>query len=148
MPLKFSASMFAHVDGRLYIACACEETTKTGSVGVPQINTVVGIFNPDTLEGIIFEWSKHIKNTTFISSDYDLETTISKIDESSADYIHVDMMDGNFVEACNFGPQEIKKMYPLNDELREIKRKNDIFKLYFVLVFESGFCSALNESAL
>ena len=36
---------------------------------------------------------------SFISSDYDLETTISKIDESNADYIHVDMMDGNFVEA-------------------------------------------------
>ena len=34
---------------------------------------------------------------SFISSDYDLETTISKIDESSADYIHVDMMYGIFV---------------------------------------------------
>ena len=38
---------------------------------------------------------------SFINSDYDLETTISKINESDADYIHVDMMDGMFVENKN-----------------------------------------------
>ena len=48
---------------------------------------------------------------SFISSDYDLETTISKIDESSADYIHVDMMDGIFVENANFAVQDLKKMF-------------------------------------
>ena len=48
---------------------------------------------------------------SFISSDYDLETTIKKIDESSADYIHVDMMDGIFVENSNFSVQDLKKMF-------------------------------------
>ena len=48
---------------------------------------------------------------SFISSDYDLETTIKKIDESTADYIHVDMMDGQFVENSNFTTQDIKKMF-------------------------------------
>lgn len=48
---------------------------------------------------------------SFISSDYDLETTIKKIDESSADYIHVDMMDGIFVENNNFTVQDLKKMF-------------------------------------
>ena len=48
---------------------------------------------------------------SFISSDYDLETTIRKVDESSADYIHVDMMDGIFVENANFTVQELKKMF-------------------------------------
>ena len=48
---------------------------------------------------------------SFISSDYDLETTISKIDESSADYIHVDMMDGMFVENANYTVPEFKKMF-------------------------------------
>lgn len=48
---------------------------------------------------------------SFISSDYNLETTINKIDESSADYIHVDMMDGNFVADSNFSPADIKKLF-------------------------------------
>ena len=48
---------------------------------------------------------------SFISSNYDLDTTIKKIDESNADYIHVDMMDGIFVENNNFTVQDIKKMF-------------------------------------
>ena len=50
-------------------------------------------------------------SVSFLCSDYDQEETIKRIDESNTDYIHVDMMDGNFVEACNFGPQDIKKMF-------------------------------------
>ncbi len=48
---------------------------------------------------------------SFISSNYDLDTTIKMIDESNADYIHVDMMDGIFVENCNFSVQDLKKMF-------------------------------------
>jgi len=48
---------------------------------------------------------------SFINSDYDLDTTIKKIDESSADYIHVDFMDGIFVETANFTVSELKKMF-------------------------------------
>ena len=48
---------------------------------------------------------------SFISSNYDLDTTIKKIDESKADYIHVDMMDGIFVENNNFTVQDLKKMF-------------------------------------
>ena len=55
-----------------------------------------------------------------ISSDYDLETTISKIEESSADYIHVDMMDGIFVENSNFTVQDLKKMF------KNTKKKLDV----------------------
>ena len=57
---------------------------------------------------------------SFISSDYDIETTISKIDESSADYIHVDMMDGVFVENSNFTVQDLKKMF------KNTKKKLDV----------------------
>lgn len=48
---------------------------------------------------------------SFITSDFDLETTIKKIDESNADYIHVDMMDGNFVSNANFTVSDLKKMF-------------------------------------
>lgn len=57
---------------------------------------------------------------SFISSDYDLETTINKIDESQADYIHVDMMDGIFVPTNNFTTSDIKKMF------KNCKKKLDV----------------------
>lgn len=57
---------------------------------------------------------------SFISSDYDLETTIKKIDESEADYIHVDMMDGIFVPTNNFTTSDIKKMF------KNCKKKLDV----------------------
>lgn len=48
---------------------------------------------------------------SFLKSKVDLDETIKKIDESSADYIHVDMMDGNFVEASNFSVADLKKLF-------------------------------------
>lgn len=48
---------------------------------------------------------------SFLTLFEDLDTTIKKIDESNADYIHVDMMDGNFVEMSNYTVQDIKKMF-------------------------------------
>ena len=57
---------------------------------------------------------------SFINSDYSLEETIKRIDESDADYIHVDMMDGKFVETENFTIQDIKKMF------KDCKKKLDV----------------------
>ena len=57
---------------------------------------------------------------SFISSDYDLETTISKIEESSADYIHVDMMDGIFVENSNFTVQDLKRMFKNTKKILDV----------------------------
>lgn len=48
---------------------------------------------------------------SFLTRKEDLETTINKIDESNADYIHVDMMDGAFVPDSNYTPADIKKMF-------------------------------------
>lgn len=48
---------------------------------------------------------------SFLTLKEDLETTISKIDETSADYIHVDMMDGVFVPEANYTVADIKKMF-------------------------------------
>lgn len=48
---------------------------------------------------------------SFLSSNDSLEETIKKIDQSSADYIHVDMMDGIFVADANYTVADIKKMF-------------------------------------
>jgi len=48
---------------------------------------------------------------SFLKSKDDLETTIKKIEESSADYIHVDMMDGVFCGEFNYTPQDLKKIF-------------------------------------
>ena len=48
---------------------------------------------------------------SFLKSKDDLETTIKKIEESTADYIHVDMMDGVFCGELNYTPSDLKKMF-------------------------------------
>lgn len=48
---------------------------------------------------------------SFLTRDESLEETIKKIDESSADYIHVDMMDGVFVDEANYSVADLKKMF-------------------------------------
>lgn len=45
---------------------------------------------------------------SFLSSKYSFEETINKINESNADLIHVDIMDGIFVEKNNFSKKKIK----------------------------------------
>lgn len=57
---------------------------------------------------------------SFLTSKDDLETTLSKIDESKADYIHVDMMDGMFVPDANYTVADLKKMF------KNINKKLDV----------------------
>lgn len=50
-------------------------------------------------------------SVSFLKGNDDRETMIKKIEESSADYIHVDMMDGVFCGEYNFNAQDVKKMF-------------------------------------
>ena len=47
---------------------------------------------------------------SFIKSLYDEKKTIKLIDMTSADYIHVDIMDGEFVPTKNYDFDDIKLM--------------------------------------
>ncbi len=57
---------------------------------------------------------------SYISSKYNLKETIKKINISSADYIHMDIMDGKYVENKNFNRFTIKKILKLS------KKKIDV----------------------
>ena len=59
-------------------------------------------------------------SVSFLKSIYDRRETLKKIDESEADAIHVDLMDGIYVENNNFKLDEI-----IND-LKEVNKPLDI----------------------
>lgn len=46
-------------------------------------------------------------SVSYLKTPYTVEETIAKIEETSADLIHVDLKDGLFVDECNFAWEEI-----------------------------------------
>lgn len=57
---------------------------------------------------------------SYISSKFNFKTTIGKINESTADYIHVDLMDGKMVKTKNFNIFKIKKLLKLSTKPLDI----------------------------
>ena len=46
-------------------------------------------------------------SVSYLSSKFDKKTTLKKIENSSADFVHVDLMDGKYVENKNFTINEV-----------------------------------------
>ena len=59
-------------------------------------------------------------SVSYLSSIFDKKSTISLIDKSNADYIHVDLMDGKFVPKNNFNVKEVIK------DLKNLEKPLDI----------------------
>lgn len=59
-------------------------------------------------------------SVTYLVKIFDINKTISLIEDSDADYIHVDFMDGKFVNNTNYEITEIKEF------LKDTKKKLDV----------------------
>ena len=57
---------------------------------------------------------------SYLKSNDSKKKTISKIEKTSADYIHVDLMDGVFVPSKNFDILEVVNL------LKDVKKPLDI----------------------
>ena len=57
---------------------------------------------------------------SFIKSKYDDITTIQKIDETSADYLHIDIMDGKFAGQKNYSVEDIINLTKHTSKLLDI----------------------------
>ena len=55
---------------------------------------------------------------SFLKSKYSREETLKKIDKLDCDYLHVDVMDGKFVENFNFHPEDLPEI--LKDVTKEL----------------------------
>lgn len=49
-------------------------------------------------------------SVSYLKSKYDLKTTIDKIEKTDAEYIHVDVMDGNFVDNKTYEYEELESI--------------------------------------
>lgn len=59
-------------------------------------------------------------SVSFIKSKYDEVETINLINQTDCDYLHVDVMDGNFVETKNFSFQEFLEWQHDNEKTLDV----------------------------
>jgi len=77
---------------------------------------------------------------SFLKSNYDTKTTVSKLDESNIDYIHVDFMDGKFVKMKTFTMGEVIKL------LGKVKKPLDVHLMTInPLKYLEGFATLNTE---
>ncbi len=82
---------------------------------------------------------------SYISSKYNLKNTILKINETTSDYIHMDIMDGLYVENKNFSKKDLKVIFKYTKKyldvhfmvcnpekyLKYFKNNNSVTNIYF-----------------
>lgn len=70
-------------------------------------------------------------SVSYISSDYDLKETIKRINESNADYIHMDIMDGKMVPNKELNIKKVLKYAKKDLDIHLMVKKPSKYLKYF-----------------
>ena len=69
---------------------------------------------------VIERWWMMKTTISFLKSKYSREETLERINSLDADYLHVDVMDGKFVDNFNFKPADLPEILKLSNMVLDV----------------------------